>query len=651
MLAALAIGLVLTFRASGVVNFAHAATGTYLAFVFFELRQSGDLVLPVLGLPARAHLVDRPTVATALIVTVVLAACVGLLIYGLVFRPLRTAPPLARIVASLGLLLYIQEMVRLRFGGGGGSALFRIGDLLPTGAVRILGVAVPTNRFVLAGLAVATALVLAAVFRSTRFGLATRAAAENERGAVLTGISPDRVAAVNWMLATVLAGLAVILIGSVTKQLDVVSTSLLVVPALAAALLGGMSSFLLTTLAGLAIGMTQAALTHFATVEQSLPSWLPRTGIPEAVPFILILVAITLRGRALPTRGALEERYHPAAPSPRHPVRWTVIGAAVATLMMVTMGGAWRLALIVSLIATVVALSSVVLTGWVGQISLAQLAIAGIAGFTTAKLSAEAGVAFPFSAVLAIAVAVGGGLLAGYPAVRVRGATLAVATLGAATAIQALVFSSVALTGGVGGIGAARPRILGLDLGIDARGAAFPRWQFGVFVIVVVAVCLILVANLRRSTTGLRWLAVRSNERAAAAAGIDVTAMKLLAFGVASALAGIGGVLTAYELTRLSPDVFLVFGALATLALLYLGGVGRIAGALIAGALASGGLLTQALGGNGSVGSKYQVALSGVVLIVVTIVQPDGIAGAVAGLRARLTAHDRAPRSTADGRA
>jgi ABC-type branched-subunit amino acid transport system permease subunit len=319
-----------------------------------------------------------------------------------------------------------------------------------------------------------------------------------------------------------------------------------------------------------------------------------------------------------------------------HPVRWTLIGASVAIAMMVTLSGAWRLALIVSLIAAVVALSSVVLTGWVGQISLAQLAIAGIAGFTTARLSADAHIAFPFSAVLAIAIAVGGGLLAGYPAVRVRGASLAVATLGAATAIQALAFSSSALTGGVGGIETVTPRVFGFDLGISATGAAYPRWEFGVFVIVVVALCTLAVANLRRSTTGLRWLAVRSNERAAAAAGVDVAAMKLLAFGVASALAGVGGVLTAYELTRLSPDVFLVFGALATLALLYLGGVGRISGALIAGALASGGLLTQALGGNGSVGSEYQVALSGVVLVIVTIVQPDGISGAFAALRARL---------------
>ena len=531
MLAALALGLVLTYRASGVVNFAHAAVGTYLAFAFFELRQHGDLVLPVLGLPARLHLVDRPTVATAWMTCMLLAALVGLAIHLLVFRPLRTAPPLARIIASLGLLLYFQEMTRLRFGGGGGAAIFEIGDLLPSGAVRVAGVAVPTNRFVLAGLAVAVALILGAVFRWTRFGLATRAATENERGAVLAGLSPDRLAAVNWIVATMLSGAAVILIASVTKQLDVTTTSLLVVPALAAALLGGMTSFTITTAAGLGIGMAQAALLHFATVSSSIPSWLPRAGIPAALPFLAILVAITLRGRALPTRGALEEPFHPSAPAPRHPVRWTLAGAAVAITLLLTTDGSWRLALIVSMVAAIISLSSVVLTGWVGQVSLAQLAFAGISGFMTARLAADAHLGFPWSPALAVLAAIAVGLLAGYPAVRVRGTSLAVATLGAATLIEALAFNSDALTGGLAGTRAPQPHLFGLDLGIAARGAAYPRVAFGLLVTVALAACCLVVANLRRSPTGLRWLAVRSNERAAAAAGIDVGGTKLLAFG------------------------------------------------------------------------------------------------------------------------
>ena len=641
MLAALAIGLVLTYRASGVINFAHCAVGAYIAFAFFTLRQDGDLVLPILGLPARIHLIGRPTVFTALLISIVLAAIVGLIIYTFVFRPLRTAPPLARIVASLGLLLYTQEMIRLRFGGGG-SAIFSIGDLLPQGAVHILDVAVPINRFVLAGVAVIASLVLGGIYRWTKFGLATRAAAENERSAVLAGLSPDRLAAVNWMIATVLSGLAVILIASVTKQLDVVSTSLLVVPALAAALLGGMSSFTVATIAGLSIGMLQAALLHFSTVSSAIPNWLPRAGIPETLPFVLILIAITLRGKALPSRGALEEKFSPSAPIALHPFRWTLIGTAAGITAMVTLDGAWRLALIVSMISAVIALSSVVLTGWVGQISLAQLAIAGVSAFMVARLSADANIPFPWSPLLAVAAAIGMGVLSGFPAVRVRGTTLAVATLGAATAIQAIAFNSEALTGGIAGTSTPQPHLFGVNLGIAALGDEYPRAAFGILVVVALALSTLAVSNLRRSPTGLRWLAVRSNERAAAASGIDVTNTKLLAFAVASALAGIGGALTAYELTALSPDVFIVFLALATLALTYLGGIARIAGAFIAGALASGGILTQLLGGNGSVGSKYQTAMSGVLLIVVAIAQPNGIAGGISALKTSLKSRSKA---------
>jgi branched-chain amino acid transport system permease protein len=106
---------VLSYRTSGLVNLAHAAMGMYVAFAYFEFRETGDLVLPVVGLPARIHLLARPTLVSALVVAAVLALALGLAVYGLVVRPLRHSPPLARVVASLGLLLYLQEVVRLQF--------------------------------------------------------------------------------------------------------------------------------------------------------------------------------------------------------------------------------------------------------------------------------------------------------------------------------------------------------------------------------------------------------------------------------------------------------------------------------------------------------------------------------------------------------
>ena len=209
-MASLALGLVLTWRTSRVVNFAHAAMGTYLAYAYFEFRDRGDLVLPFLGLPERVHLLPTPTLAASLVFALVLSALVGLLVYWLVFRPLRQAHPLARVVASLGLYLYFQEITRLRFPTAGATAVTRF-PVLPEDTVSILGTGVSANRLWLAAMVLVVTGVLVLVFQRTRFGLATRAAAGNEKAAVLTGIytgafTPTEAAAVAALHALLLAG-------------------------------------------------------------------------------------------------------------------------------------------------------------------------------------------------------------------------------------------------------------------------------------------------------------------------------------------------------------------------------------------------------------------------------------------------------------
>jgi len=640
VVALLAVGLVLTFRASNVLNFAHAAMGMYVAYTYYGLRNfgsartgtGGDLVLPVIGLPAKVHVVDRPTVITALMIALVVAVALGTVVYGLVFRPLRNAPPLARVVASLGIFLYLQAVMQLRVPGIGAGSALQLKSFLPRGVVRLGDAAIPASSFALAAVAIVCAIALSGVFRFTRFGIATRAAAENETGAILTGVSPDRLGYANWIIATVLAGLAVILFAGASSRLDPTETSLLIIPALAAALFGRLDSFAVATGAALAISMFQSALGTFQTRADWLPDWLPRGGLAAALPVILIIAAVTFRGDRLPTRDALVDRHLPAAPVPRHPVVATVALTAVALVAMLTLDEHWRLAIVVSVIATVIGLSSVVLTGYVGQISLAQYAFAGLAAFATAKLSVE-GVGFPWAPLLAVLITAGVGVIIGLPAVRVRGMLLAVVTLGAAAAIEVLVFASPALAG-ITDVPA--PRLFGLDLAFLGTGTDNFRPAFGVFAIVIAAACGLAVANLRRSATGLRWLAVRSNERAAAACAIDVGRTKLGAFAISSALAGVGGALLAYELPALSPLEFMVVGALAVLALCYLGGIATITGALVAGVLAAGGVLTQLRGGATGTASTSQFAISGLVLIVVVIVYPDGLGNAVRRGVARL---------------
>ena len=278
--AGLGLGLVLVHRVSGVVHVAHGAVAAYVAYVFVELRTVGDLVLPV----GRVHLGDEVPFVVAFGVSLGVAAALGLVAYLAVFRPLRSAPALAGLVASVGLMATLQALIVLRFSGGR-----PVPAILPAGPVQVFGAEVPRDRLLLAAIVVAAGVVLWAVYRFTRFGLASRAASDDVTGVALLGLSPDVLAAVNWVVASVLAGAAGILVAPVTG-LDPVTTTLLVVPALAAALAGRLLSFGATVAAGLGLGMAQSLL----LLAQDNWSWIPRSGVREAVPLIVIVVALAV---------------------------------------------------------------------------------------------------------------------------------------------------------------------------------------------------------------------------------------------------------------------------------------------------------------------------------------------------------------------
>lgn len=618
-----------TFQASGVVNFAHAALGTYCAFAYFSFRQTGRLRLPIFGAPD-IDLGGVPTVITALALVSVMAALMGAFLAVVVYRPLRDASPLARLVASLGVLLYLISATSLRFESVGSTGLV-IDPVLPQDLVRISGrVAIYEDRLWLSAIAVVAALALAAVARFTRFGLATRAVAENERGAVLLGIGSDRIALVNWMAASVFAALAVILAAPVTK-LSPIDTSLLIVPAIAAALVSRFDGVLLTVVAALAIGMAQSELLNL----QATWSWLPDVGLQQGIPLLVILVTLMLGGGALPDRG---DAAAIRLPSPHLPKRaeWIVLGTmAVAAVVMWTGSSEWRTAVIISSIGAVAALSVVVATGYVGQINLATTAFAGIAAFTLVKLADGWGIGFPWAPILAALVATVGGVIIGLPALRVRGLTLAMATLAASIAVEQLVFNWSWFTGGVEGSIVPPAALPGVDMDVAALGDDYPRRAFGLMVIVIAAVVLLLTVSLGRSATVRRWLAVRSNERAAASLGISVVNVKLVAFACSAFLAGLAGTLTAYQRQTLSVRSFDSFGAIVAVAIAYLAGIATPLGAMAAGVLASGGVLTVLAGSNAS---KYQFAVNGVLLVVAAITLPDGLVG-------RLTRRRRAPSS------
>ena len=622
VIAALAIGVVITHRASNVINLGHAAIGMYVAFAYYELRRSGELVLPILGLPGRVRLVDQPTVATALIISLVVAAAVGAAVFLLIFRPLRSAPPLARVVASLGLMVYLIGVVDLRFEGPSATSLRLVGPLSPR-LVDGLGLRVPADRYLMALGTLGVIAILWAVDRWTRFGLATRAAAENERGAVLLGLSPTTIGLVNWILAAVLAGLALIAAAPLAG-LDPGGTSLLIVPALGAALVGAFRSIVVAGLAGLAIGMAQSEILNL----QASSEWLPDVGLQQGIPFLIVVVALVLLGRRLPDRATVVSTRLPLAPEPRRTMAVTAVVVGLGVVGLLVLDSSYRLGIIVSAIATIVALSVIVLTGLVGQISLATFALAGTAGFSMVRVGASLGWGFPLAPMVGIAVAVGVGLLAGLPAVRVRGLTLAVTTLAASIAIEQLLFRWSWFTGADEGARVSEPSLFGINLGISAPGDAYPRVAFGILTLVAMMGAMAMVVNLRQGATGRRWLAVRANERAAEAAGIPVAQVKLGATAVAAALAGLAGVLLAYEQQVVSGSSYGALASLVAVAIAYLAGIAIPAAALVAGVLASGGLLTVVLDAINDGSSKYQFAVNGLLLMVVAVRFPAGLVGA-----------------------
>ena len=239
------------------------------------------------------------------------------------------------------------------------------------------------------------------------------------------------------------------------------------------------------------------------------------------------------------------------------------------------------------------------------------------------------------------------GLIVGLPSARTRGVSLAVATLGLAVAIQALVFSNDSIAGGQDGITLSADgsfKIFGVDF-----DSFFHVHRFAYLVLGFVFVLAVLVANLRRSASGRRMIAVRGNERAAAGLGINVVTTKLWAFGFAAAITAVGGVLAVFSAPTAVFTNSSVLANINAIGYSVVGGAGSVLGALFGGTLDPSGVGSGLLNTLFGIGPVTMALLGGVLLLVNIIISPDGIAmtaaAQFAALRRRLpTRRGRAAR-------
>ena len=631
----------------------------YPAYGYATMRESGQLFMPwfdlipgPIDLPVSLDFGGPTSKPIALLGALLLSMLLGVALHYLVFGPLRDSPPISKIIASLGVLSYLQAIASHHFGG----KVRQVEGILPSGKVENvfgLGGDLPYARIAIAAIAVAAAVALWAYYRYSTFGLATRAAEERPRGASLLGWDPQRLALFNWLISATLTGFAGVLF------LDISSLSpgrytLLIVPALGAALLGNLTSPGLAAIGGIAIGVIQSAAVWVVRVD-AWPEWIPAEGVRDAVPLIIIVGLQFVRGHQLPIRTTVVTRPQPRAPIVHHPMLWVAGVVVVTVLLSMRATGAAEARLVVTLIACILMLSSVVLVGYLGQVSLANLAFAGVAAYLMTRFASDGtreglsifvvdgpGFPHPIAALLGVGVATIVGLLVALPALRIRGINLAVVTLAAATAATELVFANPAFVGSTAGANTPvpRPSWFGIDVGSRSNETGLSdNPAFTGLVLVLLAITMLAVMNLRRGAVGRRMLAARANERAAAAVGIDITRIKLLGFGISAFIAGIAGVLMAYSFTVLSVTSWSPFGGITNLTLLFIGGIGSIAGALIGAALIPAGLLSS----SASEGEFLRTAIAGVVMIAVAARRPDGLSSFGEPLRARFRDGWRGP--------
>jgi ABC-type branched-subunit amino acid transport system ATPase component/branched-subunit amino acid ABC-type transport system permease component len=584
-----AIGLVLVYRGSRVVNFAQGAMGMMAAYVFYELHQNWHLSI-VIAIPAG----------------LLVSGGIGAAFYFLEIRQLRNASNLIKIVATLALFVIAQELITLIFGAQPRT----VTSSLPTGAVSIFGASIGADRLWIFAIVIVLTVVLWAIYKYTRFGLATLAVAENPTAAATLAISPDLVAAANWAIGAALGGLAAILLVPITT-LSSENLSLIVIPILAAAVIGGFSSFPITTIAGLVLGIAQSEVTRYV----STPGW------DTAVPFIAVTVILYLRGHRVAGRGEFFGKL-PSVGSGRVAPVLLVVGAGVALLCVwVLFPYDWLVALEYQLIFAIIITSLVVVTGYGGQISLAQMAFAGLGGLVAAWLYSSYHLDFLVALVAGVVAVVPAAIVVALAGVRTRGVALAIVTLGLAFSLEAIIFTNQTFTGGVGGFDTDNPHFLGIPVG----GLEYPT-RFATLTLAALVLVGLAVANLRRGRSGRRLIAVRTNERAAAAMGISVAGAKLYAFVLGGMIAAIGGVLLCFFLPTPDFTNFVGITSVTFAESAVLGGVGHLGGPLIASGYqpdALGPQLFSFLGGN--VATWLAIAGAGALLVLLPTF-PDGLA-------------------------
>jgi branched-chain amino acid transport system permease protein len=567
-------------------------------------------------------------VIVSLVLTLlVFAPLLGAIVDRTMMRKLHGASVGVSLVVTIGLLLLLIGLAGAIWNQTTSRTL---PNFLPNDNVTISGVTLSAEQIITIAVAVLAAVGLRLLFRHTRLGVAMRAVVDDPELSTLTGASSARISSSAWMISTMLAGIAGILLAPQT-YMNILELTLLVVYSYSAAVVGRLKSLPLTVVGAMVLGIANSLAIGYAP-----SSWV--SYITLALPMGLLVLAVLVLPQARLTLARVVKPRPPKVASARATLAGSGALVVVAVVFALLLSGDNLNIMGSVLIIGLLALSMVPLSGYGGQVSLCQYTFLGLGCVTMAKVAGGSSV---LGVLAAVGVCAGVGALIALPALRLRGLYLALLTLAFAVLMDNLVFSGPGSTwamGSSGTLSVGRPDIFGLRFNSTR--------SFVILVAVVLAFCLVGVGALRRSRFGRRLVGMNDSPAACTTVGLDLTRTRLLVFTVSAGMAGLAGALYGGLEQTVSANQFAFELSLAFFLTVMLSGASTLTGPLVAGVFL---VVIPVLGSHFSWGSELVYILAGAGAVTIGR-YPNGIPQVVEETRAALRRRsdiDRPPRSPA----
>ena len=546
--AIVALGLVLLYRGTRVVNFAHAGFGAIGAYVFCNLYP------------------DHVPMVLALVAAIAAGATAGIVTERLVARPLAAAPILTLAVATLA----IDEIIRFSLTKLSSPIPRTVPPLWNRAPFIVGGIVIPAHRVLILLVSLGVSLLLAAFLRRSLFGVAVRAAAEDLTAVRLRGVSGAKVTMFTWGVSAALSAIAGILVAPLLA-LSPYFMNLVLIRAFAAALLGGFTSLGGALVGGIVVGVMESHIQRYTEVP----------GAVEAGVFIVVVAVLLLRPHGL--FGTKETEAHAPFQSGRRGLRLRIplptlsptvqrlAGLAAVLAVAVAaynVSGYYAFVGAVAIVYASVGVSMYILAGLSGQLSIGHSALMGIGGFGAGILTQNHGLPYAVALPIAGLAAAGGAVAIGLPSFRIKGLYLAVVTLTFGIAAERYIFRLNAVAG-------------------YAKGLDLPRMEAHtvmLWALLILVGSIVVARRVTASKAGRAMLVLHHDETVAASWGIAPNHYKLLAFGLSGFLAGCAGVTYATLIQHITSDAFGADLSIILVAMAIVGGLGSIPG-VIAGSI------------------------------------------------------------------